>query len=124
MTGTSDGMLPPWDDTGEERPARAPAPPGTFGVRIRTVTEVARTTKYAVGTDERLRDLGIEGEIGRVTLSSPGHAYFALRDDRAALQCVWFRDDRARSAFQPQTGLRVVAHGRMDVYEASGALQL
>ena len=30
----------------------------------------------------------------------------------------------ARQPFQPQTGLRVVTHGRMDVYESSGALQL
>ena len=37
---------------------------------------------------------------------------------------MWFRDDRVRSPFQPQTGLRVVAHGRVDVYEAQGALQL
>jgi exodeoxyribonuclease VII large subunit len=29
-----------------------------------------------------------------------------------------------RSAFQPQTGLRVVAHGRVDFYEPQGALQL
>ena len=40
------------------------------------------------------------------------------------LQCVWFRDDRVRSPFQPQTGIRVVAHGRIDVYEPQGALQL
>ena len=37
---------------------------------------------------------------------------------------MWFRDDRARSAFQPQTGLQVVVHGRMDVFEPQGALQL
>ena len=77
-----------------------------------------------VRADERLRDLWVEGEVGRVTISSAGHAYFALKDERAQLQCVWFRDERVRSPFQPQTGLRVVAHGRVDVYEAQGALQL
>ena len=41
------------------------------------------------------RDLWVEGEIGRVTVSSAGHAYFALKDERSQLQCVWFRDDRA-----------------------------
>ena len=30
----------------------------------------------------------------------------------------------SRSPFQPQTGLRVVAHGRIDVFEPQGALQL
>ena len=54
----------------------------------------------------------------------PGHAYFALKDAKSQLQCVWFRDDRLRSAFEAQTGLRVVAHGRMDLYEPNGGLQL
>ena len=66
----------------------------------------------------------MEGEIGRVTVSSAGHAYFALKDERNQLQCVWFRDDRVRSAFQAQAGLRVVVHGRIDLYEPTGAMQL
>ena len=56
--------------------------------------------------------------------STAGHAYFALKDDRSQLQCVWFRDDRQRSAFEPQAGLRIVAHGRIDLFEPQGALQL
>ena len=71
-----------------------------------------------------LADLWVEGEIGRVTVSSAGHAYFALKDERNQLQCVWFRDDRLRSAFEAQAGLRVVAHGRIDLFEPQGALQL
>jgi exodeoxyribonuclease VII large subunit len=98
--------------------------PGTFGLRILSVGEVARVISATVRAEERLRDLWVEGEIGRVTISSAGHAYFALKDERAALQCVWFRDDRLRSAFQAQTGLRVVAHGRIELYEPQGALQL
>jgi len=94
------------------------------GLRILSVGEAARAIATTVRADEQLRDLWVEGEVGRVTISSAGHAYFALKDDRAQLQCVWFRDDRVRSPFQPQTGLRVVAHGRVDVYEAQGALQL
>ena len=97
--------------------------PGS-GVRIVTVSEAARTIASVVRADERLRDLWVEGEVGRVTLSSAGHAYFTLKDEQAQLQCVWFRDDRLRSPFQPQTGLRVVAHGRIDVYEPQGSLQL
>ena len=52
------------------------------------------------------------------------HAYFALKDERNQLQCVWFRDERVRSAFEAQAGLRVVAHGRIDLFEPQGALQL
>ena len=99
-------------------------PGGTFGLRVRTVSEVSRAIRDRVRSDDGLRDLWVEGEVGRVTVSSAGHAYFTLKDARAQLQCVWFRDDRVRSPFQPQTGLQVVAHGRMDLFEPQGALQL
>jgi exodeoxyribonuclease VII large subunit len=105
-------------------PDRPAAAPGTFGVRILAVSEAAKVVASLVRADERLRDLWVEGEVGRVTISTAGHAYFALKDDKAQLQCVWFRDERVRSAFQPQTGLRVVVHGHIDLYEPQGALQV
>ena len=101
-----------------------PTPPGTSGLRILAVSEAAKIVASLVRADERLRDLWVEGEVGRVTISTAGHAYFTLKDEKSQLQCVWFRDERVRSAFQPQTGLRVVAHGRVDLYEPQGALQL
>jgi len=105
-------------------PRTSPSAPGTFGVRILGVSEATRAIATLVRSDEGLRDLWVEGEVGRVTISTAGHAYFSLKDERAQLQCVWFRDDRLRSAFQPQTGLRIVAHGRIDLYEPQGTLQL
>ena len=119
-----DWALPSWDTipTGP-RPVTDPAP-GPSGVRILGVSEVTRAIRGAVRSDPRLADLWVEGEIGRVTVSSAGHAYFVLKDERNQLQCVWFRDDRLRSAFEAQAGLRVVAHGRIDLFEPQGALQL
>lgn len=139
-----DWALPSWDTVpaeperdGPGRDRKAPgvaspapasastsAPPGTFGVRILGVSEVTRAVRGAIRTDPRLGDLWVEGEIGRVTVSSAGHAYFTLKDERNQLQCVWFRDDRQRSAFEAKAGLRVVAHGRIDIFEPQGALQL
>src|SRR4029079_3251965 len=121
--GTPNGPSAP---LGSSAPPAAtpPAAPGTFGVRIMGVSEVTRSIRGAVRSDPRLSDLWVEGEIGRVTISSAGHAYFALKDERNQLQCVWFRDDRLRSAFEAQAGLRVVAHGRIDLFEPQGALQL
>ena len=123
-----DWALPSWDtlpDDPEATPARRPAVPGgTFGLRVRTVSEVSRAIRERIRADDGLRDVWVEGEVGRVTVSSAGHAYFTLKDARAQLQCIWFRDDRVRSPFQPQTGLQVVAHGRVDLFEPQGALQL
>ncbi len=139
-TEPPDWALPAWDAIDAAPPERtraaegaapasgrsAPGPvvPGAVGLRIYSVSEITRTIREVVRADERLRDVWVEGEVGRVTISSAGHAYFALRDERNQLQCVWFRDERLASAFEAQTGLRVVVHGRLDLYEPSGALQL
>lgn len=127
-----DGLLPGWDatpaDDGADHAGPTPdvarTPPGTFGLRILGVSEVTRAVREAIRAHEGLRDVWVEGEVGRVTVSTAGHAYFTLKDERNALQCVWFRDERVRSAFQPQAGLRIVAHGRVDLFEPQGALQL
>jgi exodeoxyribonuclease VII large subunit len=119
-----DWALPGWDAVPEEMGRKPPIAPGTFGLRILRVSDVTRAIRENVRADERLRDLWVEGEVGRVTISSAGHAYFALKDERNQLQCVWFRDDRLRSAFEPQAGLRIVVHGRIDLFEPQGALQL
>jgi exodeoxyribonuclease VII large subunit len=133
-------LLPGWDtvdDAARESagsPSRilepspvAPTPavaPGTFGLRILGVSDVARAIREAVRSDPRLNDVWVEGEVGRVTVSSAGHAYFTIKDARSTLNCVWFNDDRIRSAFQPQAGLRIVVHGRVDLFEQQGAVQL
>lgn len=98
--------------------------PGTFGVRILSVSEVTARIREALRADEALRDLWLEGEVGRVTVSSAGHAYFALKDERSQVECVFFRDDRLMSAFEPRVGLRIVAHGRLDMFEPQGRVQV
>src|SRR3990172_9529127 len=136
-TDPPDWALPAWDAVEVDRPAApgpmrgsvpgpmpGPVPGGTFGVRIRTVTEVTRAVRDLLRADEGLRELWVEGEVSRVTVSSAGHAYFSLKDERSQLACVWFRDDRLASVFQPQSGLRIVAAGRLDVFETQGVYQL
>jgi exodeoxyribonuclease VII large subunit len=128
--GSGNGSQPPGEAI-ESAAAPATAPPaqpitapGTYGLRILGVSEVARAIRDAVRSDPRLGDVWVEGEVGRVTVSSAGHAYFTLKDARSAIACVWFSDDRARSAFQAQAGLRIVVHGRVDLFEQQGAVQL
>jgi exodeoxyribonuclease VII large subunit len=125
-------LLPGWDSDAPAAdraadPETQAAPltaAGTFGLRILAVSEVARAIREAVRADPRLADVWVEGEVGRVTVSSAGHAYFTLKDARSTLNCVWFSDERARSVFQPPAGLRIVVHGRIDLFEQQGAVQL
>jgi exodeoxyribonuclease VII large subunit len=103
---------------------RRPEPSAGFSLRILQVSEITRAVRDAVRTEPGLRDVWVEGEVGRVTVSSAGHAYFTLKDERSQLACVFFRDDRLSSPFEPRTGLRVVVHGRVDVFETQGVYQL
>ena len=89
MSGTPeppDWLLPSWDTLPDDpdEPRRAPVPGGTFGLRVRTVSEVSRAIRERVRADDGLRDLWVEGEVGRVTVSTAGHAYFTLKDAACA----------------------------------------
>jgi exodeoxyribonuclease VII large subunit len=98
--------------------------PGLSGPHIRTVAELTRLVRDRLRAAPDLRDVWVEGEIGQVSISAAGHAYLTLKDGGAQLRCVIFRDERARIPFEPQTGLKVVVHGRIDVFEQQGAYQL
>ncbi len=119
---------------GSAEPSTSPARPGPSsdpGIagerelpRILAVGELTRHIRDALRDAPRLRDLWVEGEVGQVSISSAGHCYFTLKDERAQVRCMIFRDDRMAIPFQPRTGVRLVAHGRVDVFEAQGVYQL
>ena len=92
--------------------------------RILFVGELTRAIRDVMRDAPRLRDLWVEGEVGQVSISSAGHCYFTLKDEKAQLRCMIFRDDRLSIPFEPRTGLRLVAHGRVDVFEPQGHYQL
>lgn len=134
-----DWALPAWDSfddasssgrgggsaRGEPAAQPAAAPQSAqSGLRILAVSDVTRAIRDVVRAEPLLHDLWVEGEVGRVTVSSAGHCYFTLKDERSQLACVFFRDDRLASPFEARTGLRVVAHGRIDVFEGQGVYQL
>lgn len=89
-----------------------------------SVAELTSLIKGTLRAAPKLRDVWVEGEVGQVSVSAAGHCYFTLKDDRAQLRCVIFREERLAMPFEARTGLRLIAHGHLDVYEASGAYQL
>jgi len=105
----------------ESRSGRAAGQPGP---RILAVAELTRIVRDTLREASGLGDLWVEGEVGQVSVSSAGHCYFTMKDERAQLRCMIFRDDRLVMPFEPRTGLRLVAHGRLDVFEPQGTYQL
>ncbi len=98
--------------------------PYTEAARIVSVGDLTRLVRDTLRAAPALRDLWVEGEVGQVSISAAGHCYFTLKDERAQLRCVIFRDDRMMMPFEARTGLRLVAHGRLDLFEPQGAYQL
>ena len=77
------------------------------------------------GRDDRLRDVWVEGEVGRVTRRrAPATATSRSRTSAASCRACSSATTGWPSPFEPAAGLRVVAHGRIDVFEAQGVYQL
>lgn len=66
----------------------------------------------------------VEGELGNVTRPASGHLYFTLKDARAQVKCAMFKPKSQWLKFAPREGLRVLARGRLTLYEARGDYQL
>ncbi len=66
----------------------------------------------------------VEGELGNVARPASGHLYFNLKDARAQVRCAMFKPKSTWLKFQPREGVRVLARGRLTLYEARGDYQL
>jgi exodeoxyribonuclease VII large subunit len=73
---------------------------------------------------EEFGEVWVEGEIGSLHQSRAGHVYFDLKDSEAQLRAVLFRRSAASLSFEPEEGMQVRAHARLDLYAERGLLQL
>ncbi len=116
-----------WDEPSEspDGPVAAEVPPlASPGPTVLSVGDLTRIVRDTIRGVPRLSRVWVEGEVGQVTVSSAGHCYFTLKDERAQLRCMIFRDDRLGLPLEPRTGIQVIAQGRVDVFEPQGAYQL
>ena len=74
--------------------------------------------------EDSFADVAVEGETSNVRVHGSGHVYFKLKDANAALNAVCFRSDARLLDFDLSDGQRVVARGRLTVYEVQGSYQL
>lgn len=75
--------------------------------------------------ERQFPQIQVVGEVSNLTIHGmSGHAYFTLKDDKSQLRCVMWRDAVTKLGFRPKDGLRVVARGKITVYERGGQLQL
>ena len=89
-----------------------------------SVSQLNNYIKTLMECDDVLNYVTLRGEISNFKLHSSGHAYFTLKDQHSEIAAVMFRSSAARLDFSPKSGDKVVAYGKVSVYEASGKYQL
>jgi exodeoxyribonuclease VII large subunit len=90
--------------------------------RVWSVSELATSLRSLM--EAKFFDLWVEGEVSNFKLAQSGHMYFTLKDDKAQLRCVCFRDKARLFKFVPEDGLQVVLRGALSFYETRGDVQL
>ena len=90
--------------------------------RALTVSEL--TARIRDLLTKNFTELGVEGEISNCREAQSSHLYFTLKDERAQIRCVWFKQDRRGLKFRVEDGLKVTLRGSISVYEQRGEYQI
>ena len=97
-------------------------PSNTEKHRIYSVSELTSDIKELL--ENKYPFIWICGEISNFNVPSSGHFYFTLKDDRAQISAVMFRNQNRNLPFNPEDGLRIKGLGRIGVYEPRGTYQI
>jgi exodeoxyribonuclease VII large subunit len=90
--------------------------------RVLTVTQLSAQIRTLL--EERFFEIWVEGELSNCKVWNTGHLYFTMKDATAQIKGVMFRSSLRLLRFTPKDGLRVVARGRVSVYDPKGEYQI
>jgi exodeoxyribonuclease VII large subunit len=90
--------------------------------KVFTVAELTRQIRGTLET--RFGAVWVQGEISNYRLQPSGHRYFTLKDQRASISCVVFRNSLPPTAPPIADGAQVQLYGNVTVFEARGQYQL
>ncbi len=114
-------------DAATSRPpvsAQTPAPalvPAGAARRVLSVTDLTIQIRDRLERD--FFEVWVEGELSNCRLWN-GHLYFTMKDATSQLKGFIFRSTLRYLKFKPADGLRVVARGKVSVYEPKGEYQI
>src|SRR6266446_6715595 len=90
--------------------------------KIFTVSELTRSIRSTLET--KFGAVWVQGEISNYKLHPSGHQYFTLKDQRAQIACVIWRDTIAPPRQPLVDGTQAQVYGAVTVFEARGQYQL
>ena len=93
-----------------------------FQRKVYTVSQIGAEIRDMI--ERKFVDVWVEGEISNFKASTAGHLYFTLKDDKAQLSAVCFRNAARLLRFRPENGKTFRARGRITTYEARGEYQM
>ena len=91
---------------------------------VYSVSEVNGLIKNMIDGVPELSGVYIRGELSNYKIYPSGHHYFTLKDAESSLRCVMFKSSAVRLRFRPESGMKVIAFGRISVFPRDGAYQL
>ena len=97
---------------------------GKLEPRIATVSQINGYVKKILDHNIILNNVWVKGEISNYKRHTSGHLYITLKDEGGVLKAVMFRSAAQTLMFEPADGMKVMARGRVSVYEAGGSYQL
>ena len=89
-----------------------------------TVSELNGYIKRIFDSDRTLSAVTVKGEISNFVNHKSGHLYFSLKDSDSQIRAVMFRSSAQRLKFLPESGMKVLLHGSVAVYQRDGSYQL
>lgn len=92
--------------------------------KVLSITQINEYIRAQMDRDSLLNSVAVRGEISNYKMYPSGHHYFTLKDEGGALKCVMFKGNALRLRFRPETGMKVIAMGKISVFPRDGAYQL
>lgn len=90
--------------------------------QVWTVSQLTAQIKGLLETE--FASVWLAGEISNFKRHTSGHVYLTLKDDKAQISGVIWRDDASRLRFELHDGLEVIVQGRVSLYESQGKYQI
>lgn len=87
-----------------------------------SVSELSLSLKRTV--EENFGHVRLRGEISGYKRAASGHAYLALKDDKAVIDAIIWKGSFGGIAFRPEDGIEVIATGRLTTYPGRSKYQI
>lgn len=89
-----------------------------------SVSDVNKYIKSIIENKGELQNIQVAGELSNFKQYPSGHCYFNLKDNTGVLKGVMWRSRAQYLRFEPHNGDKVIAVGRIRVYERDGVYQI